>query len=132
MQRLLVAAGVYGCRKAPEPNCKGKISMIQRQSRRGWGGGDSPTPTADQMEENLRLPTAVKAEEGNTLLQVIAVGQMVLVSPERQTVCTMETQNTNPGRMDRQLGKAAILGEEATLSKNLNRRNRMTQPTWRG
>ena len=38
---------------------------------------------------------------------------------------------TRVGRT-RQLGKAAILGEEATLSKNLNRRNRMTQPTWRG
>ena len=30
MQCLLVAAGVYGCRKAPEPNCKGEISMTQR------------------------------------------------------------------------------------------------------
>ena len=62
---------------------------------------NSPTPTADQVEEeNLQLPTVVKAEEGNTLLQVIAVGQMVLASPERQTVYAMETQNTNPGRMD--------------------------------
>ena len=48
----------------------------------------------------MRLPTAVKAEEGNTLLQVIAVVQMVLTSPERQAVYAMETQNTNPGRMD--------------------------------
>ena len=62
---------------------------------------NSPTPTADQLEEeNLQLPTVVKAEEGNTLLQVIAVGQMVFASPERQTVYAMETQNTNPGRMD--------------------------------
>ena len=62
---------------------------------------NSPTPTADQVEEeNLQLPTVVKAEEGNTVLQVIAVGQMVLASPERQTVYAMETQNTNPGRMD--------------------------------
>ena len=62
---------------------------------------NSPTPTADQVEEeNLQLPTVVKAEEGNTLLQVKAVGQMVLASPERQTVYAMETQNTNPGRMD--------------------------------
>ena len=62
---------------------------------------NSPTPTAEQVEEeNLQLPTVVKAEEGNTLLQVIAVGQMVLASPERQTVYAMETQNTNPGRMD--------------------------------
>ena len=30
MQCLLVAAGVYGCRKAQEPNCKGEISMTQR------------------------------------------------------------------------------------------------------
>ena len=30
MQYLLVAAGVYGCRKAPELNCKGEISMTQR------------------------------------------------------------------------------------------------------
>ena len=30
MQCLLVAAGVYGCRKAPEPNCKGEISMTQQ------------------------------------------------------------------------------------------------------
>ena len=29
MQCLLAAAGVYGCRKAPEPNCKGEISMTQ-------------------------------------------------------------------------------------------------------
>ena len=29
MQCLLVAAGVYGRRKAPEPNCKGEISMTQ-------------------------------------------------------------------------------------------------------
>ena len=48
----------------------------------------------------MQLPTVVKAEEGNTLLQVIAVGQMVLASPERQSVYAMETQNTNPGRMD--------------------------------
>ena len=48
----------------------------------------------------MQLPTVVKAEEGNTLLQVIAVGQMVLASPERQTVYAMETQNTNPGRKD--------------------------------
>ena len=34
-------------------------------------------------EENLQIPTAVKAVEGNTLLQVIAVEQMVLASPER-------------------------------------------------
>ena len=116
MQCLLVAAGVYGCRKAPEPNCKGEISMTQRQSRRRRTKVltaakadevihsyrlNSPTPTADQVEEeNLQLPTVVKAEEGNTLLQVIAVGQMVLASPERQTVYVMETQNTNPGRMD--------------------------------
>ena len=61
----------------------------------------SPTPTVDQMEEeNLQLPTFVKAEEENTLLQVIAVGQMVLASPERQTVYAMKTQNTNSGRMD--------------------------------
>ena len=32
----------------------------------------------------------VKAEEGNTLLQVIAIGQMVLASPERQTVYAMD------------------------------------------
>ena len=56
---------------------------------------------ADQVEEeSLQLPTVVKAEEGNTLLQVIAVGQMVLTSAERQTVYAMETQNTNPGWMD--------------------------------
>ena len=62
---------------------------------------NSPTPAADQVEEeNLQLPTVVKVEEGNTLLQVIAVGQMVLASPERQTVYAMETQNTNPGRMN--------------------------------
>ena len=61
---------------------------------------NSPTPTANQVEENLQFPTVVKAKEGNTLLQVIAVGQMVLASPERQTVHAMETQNTNPGRMD--------------------------------
>ena len=30
MQYLLVAAGVYGCRKAPEPTCKGEIRMAQR------------------------------------------------------------------------------------------------------
>ena len=30
MQCLLAAAGVYGCRKAPEPNCKGEISITQR------------------------------------------------------------------------------------------------------
>ena len=48
----------------------------------------------------LELPTVVKAEEGNTLLQVMAVGQMVLASPEIQTVYAMETQNPNPGRMD--------------------------------
>ena len=30
MQCFLVAAGDYGCRKAPEPNCKGEISMTQR------------------------------------------------------------------------------------------------------
>ena len=48
----------------------------------------------------MQLPTVVKVEEGNTLMQVIAVGQMVLASPERQTVCAIETQNTNPGRMD--------------------------------
>ena len=30
MQCLLAAAGVYGCRKAPEPNCKGEISMTQQ------------------------------------------------------------------------------------------------------
>ena len=60
-----------------------------------------PTPTADQVEEeNLQLPTVVKAEEGNTLPQVIAVGQVVLASPERQTVYAMEMQNTNRGRMD--------------------------------
>ena len=116
MQCLLVAAGVYGCRKAPEPNCKGEISMTQRWSRRRRTKVptaakadkvipsyrlNSPTPTADQVEEeNLQLPTVVKAEEGNTLLQVIAVGQVVLASPERQTVCAMETQNTNPGSMD--------------------------------
>ena len=29
MQCLLAAAGVYGCHKAPEPNCKGEISMTQ-------------------------------------------------------------------------------------------------------
>ena len=116
MQCLLVAAGVYGYRKAPEPNCKGEISMTQRWSR--WrrtkvqtaGKADevipsyrlnSPTPAADQVEEeNLQLPTVVKAEEGNTLLQVIVIGQMVLPSPERQTVYAMEMQNTNPGRMD--------------------------------
>ena len=115
MQCLLAAAGVYGCRKAPEPNCKGETGMTQRWSRRRrtkvptaakadevipsfWL--NSPTPTVDQVEENLQLPTVVKAEEGNTLLQVIAVGQMVLASPERQTVYAMETQNTNPGRMD--------------------------------
>ena len=116
MQCLLAAAGVYGCRKAPEPNCKGEISMTQRWSR--WRRTkvptaakadevipsyrlNSPTPAADQVEEeNLQLPMVVKAEEGNTLLQVIAVGQMVLASPERQTVYAMETQNTNPGRMD--------------------------------
>ena len=60
-----------------------------------------PTPMADQVEEeNLQLSTVVKAEEGNTLRQVIEVGQMVLASPERQTVYAMETQNTNHGRMD--------------------------------
>ena len=116
MQCLLAAAGVYGCHKAPEPNCKGEISMTQRWSRRRRAKVptaakadevirsyrlNSPTPTADQVEEeNLQLPTVVKAEERNTLLQVIAVGQMVLASPERQTVYAMETQNTNPGRMD--------------------------------
>ena len=116
MQCLLAAAGVYGCRKAPEPNCKGETSMTQRWSRRRRTKVptaakadevipsyrlNSPAPTADQVgEENLQLPTVVKAEEGNTLLQVIAVGQMVLASPERQTVYAMETQNTNPGRMD--------------------------------
>ena len=116
MQCLLVAAGVYGCRKAPEPNCKGEISMTQQQSRQRRTKVptaakadkvipsyrlNSPTPTADQVEEeNLQLPTVVKAKEGNTLLQVIAVRQMVLASPERQTVYAMETQNTNPGRMD--------------------------------
>ena len=58
---------------------------------------NSPTPMADQEEEeNLQLPTVVKAKEGNTLLQVIAVGQMVLASPERQTVYSMETQH-KPG-----------------------------------
>ena len=117
VQCLLVAAGVYGCRKAPEPNCKGEIGMTQRQSR--WRrtkvptaakadevvpscrlNSPTPAPSADQVEENLQLPTVVKVEEGNTLLQVIAVGQMVLASPERQTVYAMETQNTNPGRMD--------------------------------
>ena len=116
MQCLLAAAGVYGCRKAPEPNCKGETSMTQWWSR--WRRTkvptavkadevipsyrlNSPTPTADQVEEeNLQLPTVVKAEEGNTLLQVIAVGQMVLAGPERQTVYAMETQNTNPGRID--------------------------------
>ena len=57
---------------------------------------NSPTPTADQLEEeNLRLPTVVKTDEGNTLLQDIAVGQMVLASPG-----AMETQITNPGRVD--------------------------------
>ena len=116
LQCLLTAAVVYGCRKAPEPNCKGEISMTQRQSRRrrikfptAAKADDvipsyrlnSRTPTADQVEEeNLQLSTVVKAEEGNTLVQVKAVGQMVLASPERQTVYAMETQNTNPGRMD--------------------------------
>ena len=62
---------------------------------------NSPTSTADQVEkENLQLPTVVKVEEGNTLLQVIAVRQMVFASPERQTVYVMETQNTSLGRMD--------------------------------
>ena len=116
MQCLLAAAGVYGCRKVPEPNCKGEISMTQRWSRRRRTKvptatkadevipsyrSNSPTPTADQVEEeNLQLPTVVKAEEENTLLQVIAVGQMVLASPERQTVYAMETHNTKLGRMD--------------------------------
>ena len=112
MQCLLTAAGVYGCRKAPELNCKGEISMTRRRRTKVPTAVkadevipsyrlNSPTPTADQVEkENLQLPTVVKAEEGNTLLQVIAVGQMVLASPERQTVYAMETQNTNPGRMD--------------------------------
>ena len=115
MQCLLVAAGVYGRLKAPELNCKGEINMTQRYSRRRRKKVptavkadevipsyrlNSPTPTADQMEENLQLPTVVKAEEGNTLLQVIAVGQMVLASPERQTVYAMEKQNTNLCRMD--------------------------------
>ena len=110
MQCLLVAAGVYGCRKAPEPNCKGKISKQRRTKVPTAVKSDevihsyrlnSPTPTADQVEEkNLQLPTVVKADKGRTLLQVIAVGQMVLASPERQTVYGMETQNTNPGRMD--------------------------------
>ena len=112
MQCLLVAAGVYGCRKAPEPNCKGEISMTQQWSRRRRTKVptaakadevipsyrlNSPTPTADQVEEeNLQLPTVVRAEEGNTLLQVIAVGQMVLASPERQTVYAMEEQTSIP------------------------------------
>ena len=79
MQCLLAAAGVYGCRKAPEPNCKGETSMTQRWSRRRRTkvptavkadevipsySLDSPTSTADQVEEeNLQLPTVVKAEE---------------------------------------------------------------------
>ena len=116
MQCLLAAAGVCGCRKAPEPNCKGETSMTHRWSRRRRTKVptavkadevipsyrlNSSTPTADQVEEeNLQLPTVVKAEEGNTLLQVIAVGQMVLASPERQTVYAMEMQNTNLRRMN--------------------------------
>ena len=86
-------------------------------------------------EENLQLPTVVKAEEGNTLLQVIAVGQMVLASPETvKDKPSMRWKRRTQTRVGwtRQLGKAAILGEEATLSKNLNRQNQMTQPTWRG
>ena len=78
---------------------------------------NSPTPTADQVEEeNLQLPRVVKAEEGNTLLQVIAVRQMVLASPERQTVYAMETHNTNPGRMD-----LARVFEESTASPSADR-----------
>ena len=34
MQCLLVAVGDYGCRKAPELNCKVEISMTQLQNRR--------------------------------------------------------------------------------------------------
>ena len=44
----------------------------------------------------MRLPADVKAEEGNNLMRVIAVGQIVLISPERQTVYAMETLITNP------------------------------------
>ena len=47
MQCLLAAAGVYGCRKAPEPNCKGETSMTQRWSRR----------------RRTKVPTAAKADE---------------------------------------------------------------------
>ena len=92
---------------------------------------NSPTPTAEKGGRG-ELATVVKAEEGNILLHVIAVGQMVLASPERQTVYGWKSRTQTRVGWTRQLGKAAILGEEATLSKNLNRRNRMTQPTWRG
>ena len=60
-----------------------------------------PFPTVDQVkEENLWLPTAVKVEEGNNLLQVLSVRQMVLASPEKQTVYGMGMQITNPGSVD--------------------------------
>ena len=63
---------------------------------------------SDQVEEeNLPLTTAVKVEEGNTLLHVIAVWQMMLASPERQTVYALETQVTKPGTVDSSARKSS-------------------------
>ena len=40
----------------------------------------------EQAKEEMEFPTAVKAEEGNALLQATVVRQMVLVSPGRQII----------------------------------------------
>ena len=68
-------------------------------------GSNSQTPRVDlREEENLQLPMTLKAkaEEGNTLRQLLALvaRQMVLASPEGQTIFAMELQITNPVKVD--------------------------------
>ena len=82
---------------------------------------NSLTPMADQVEEeNLQLPTAVKAEENNILLQSQQSGRWC--SQVLKDKASMPRKRRSPTRVGWtcQPGKAAVLGEEATLSQNFD------------
>ena len=76
---------------------------------------NSPILMANQAEEqNKNLPKAVKAEGGNTLLQVTVAGQMVLGNLERQTSNVNENTDYKPRHdgLDSQL-KNIFLGRRS-------------------
>ena len=67
----------------------------------------------------MEFPTAVKAGEANALLQATVVGQT-------DHLCEGKHRPHTRVGWTRQPWTAAILGEEDTLSENLNHRSRMT------